>query len=319
MTAVDVVSRMGQIQGVLQQLADIQSGRTAAAGAASSSSASATGSASGATDFASALAAAQGTTGSSGLAGIGTPGAVSATNPNGATGNDVVADAKKYLGVPYVWGGTDPSTGFDCSGLVQHVFKDLGVSVPRLVRDQMNAGQTIPSLAQAKPGDLLVMNGVEHIGIYLGNNQYLHAPVPGQKVSIADIPAGAQFDRIVRVVPATSDVSAVGGSTAATSAASTLNSALTSIMGASALGSDGSDSGLASLLGSSGLGSGSSDTSLSSLLASSGLGSGASDTSLASLLASSGLGGVTPGSANGTNLTDLVAAAQASLVTGASL
>jgi len=296
-TTVDVVSRMGQIQSVLQQLADIQSGRTAA-----SSSASAAGAASGATDFASALAAAQGT---AGISGVGNSSAVTAANPNGATGNDVVADAKKYLGVPYVWGGTDPSTGFDCSGLVQHVFKDLGVSVPRLVRDQMNAGQTIPSLAQAKPGDLLVMNGVEHIGIYLGNNQYLHAPEPGQKVSIAGIPAGAKFDRIVRVVPATSDVSAVGGSTAA-STASTLNSALTSVMGAGALGSDGSDSGLASLLGSGGLGSGTSDTSLSGLLASGGLGS-------------SGIGGSALGGTNGTSLTDLVAAAQASLGTGASL
>ena len=300
MTTVDVVSRMGQIQSVLQQLADIQSGRTAA-----SSSASAAGAASGATDFASALAAAQGT---AGISGVGNSSAVTAANPNGATGNDVAADAKKYLGVPYVWGGTDPSTGFDCSGLVQHVFKDLGVSVPRLVRDQMNAGQTIPSLAQAKPGDLLVMNGVEHIGIYLGNNQYLHAPEPGQKVSIADIPAGAKFDRIVRVVPATSDTSSVGGSTTATatSAASTLNSALTSIMGAGSLGSDGSDSGLASLLGSSGLGSGTSDTSLSGLLASSGLGS-------------SGIGGSALGGTNGTSLTDLVAAAQASLGTGATL
>ena len=213
MTAVDVVSRMGQIQGVLQQLADIQSGRTAAAVRASSSSASATGAASGATDFASALAAAQGSRLFRARRNRHLLEQSPPANPNGATGNDVVADAKKYLGVPYVWGGTDPSTGFDCSGLVQHVFKDLGVSVPRLVRDQMNAGQTIPSLAQAKPGDLMVMNGVEHIGIYLGNNQYLHAPVPGQKVSIADIPAGAQFDRIVRVVPATSDVSAVGGST----------------------------------------------------------------------------------------------------------
>ena len=305
MTAVDVVSRMGQIQSVLQQLADIQSGRTAASSSATSSAAS---SASGATDFASALAAAQGT---AGISGVGTSSAVTAANPNGATGNDVVADAKKYLGVPYVWGGTDPSTGFDCSGLVQHVFKDLGVSVPRLVRDQMNAGQTIPSLAQAKPGDLLVMNGVEHIGIYLGNNQYLHAPEPGQKVSIADLPAGAQFDRIVRVVPATSDVSASGASAGSTtasaaSAASTLNAGLASIMGASAIGADASDSGLASLLGSSGLGSGTSDTSLAGLLASSGLG-GAT------------LGGSTLGSTNGTSLTDLVAAAEASLGTGASL
>jgi hypothetical protein len=253
---------MGQIQGVLQQLADIQSGRPVSAAPGSIAAAGAT---SGASTFASALAAAQGTKGT-----IGTPSAVTAANPNGATGSDVVTDAKKYLGVPYVWGGTDPTSGFDCSGLVQHVFKDLGVSVPRLVRDQMNAGQTVPSLAAAKPGDLLVMNGVEHIGIYLGNNQYLHAPEPGQKVSIADIPAGAQFDRIVRVVPAAADPSAA--------AAGTLNSSLAGMLGSSALGGGSSDS-------------------------------------LASLLASSGLSGT---SRSGSSLTDLVAAARASLLTGAS-
>lgn len=262
MTAIDVVSRMGQIQGVLQQLADIQSGRSVSAAPGSVAAAGAT---AGSATFASALAVAQGAPGT-----IGTPSAVTAANPNGATGADVVADAKKYLGVPYVWGGTDPASGFDCSGLVQHVFKDLGVSVPRLVRDQMNAGQTVASLAAAKPGDLLVMNGVEHIGIYLGNNQYLHAPEPGQKVSIADIPAGAQFDRIVRVVPSAADPSA---------AASTLNSSLAGMLGSSAVGGSSSDS-------------------------------------LASLLASSGLAGT---SSNGSSLTDLVAAARASLVTGASV
>ncbi len=266
MTAIDVVSRMGQIQGVLAQLADIQSGRSVSATSAASGATSAAGSTAGSTTFASVLAAAQGSTGTTGIGS-----AVAAANPNGATGADVVADAKKYLGVPYVWGGTDPASGFDCSGLVQHVFRDLGVSVPRLVRDQMNAGQTVPSLAAAKPGDLLVMNGVEHIGIYLGNNQYLHAPEPGQKVSIADIPAGAQFDRIVRVVPSAADPSLA--------AASTLNSSLAGMLGASALG-------------------------------------GSSGDNLAGLLASSGLAGT---SSSGASLTDLVAAARASLVTGASV
>ena len=225
MTVIDVVSRMGQIQATLQQLSDIQSGRAAAAASVAPTAAAAT-----STAFADALATAQGSVQAvAGSAGIGSASAVTAANPNGATGADVVADAKKYLGVPYVWGGTDPS-GFDCSGLVQHVFKDLGVAVPRLVRDQMNAGQTIPSLDAAKPGDLLVMNGVEHIGIYVGNNKYLHAPEPGQKVQISDIPAGFQFDRIVRVVPSAADPSLAAGE---------VNSQLAGILGASALGGSG--------------------------------------------------------------------------------
>ncbi|MCZ2403315.1 C40 family peptidase [Paenarthrobacter sp. Z7-10] len=267
MTAVDLMSRIGQIQATLSQLASVRAGGAAAlsarptAGATTTAAAAATTTAAAAatttaaaggtssTAFADALAAAQGTADSSGTgagssaisgaissalksgsaaltsgvsrsassAGIGSPAAVTADNPKGATGADVTVAAKKYLGVPYVWGGTDPAVGFDCSGFVQHVFKDLGVSVPRLVRDQMNAGSTVPNLAQAKPGDLLVMNGVEHIGIYLGNNQYIHAPIPGQKVSIAAIPTGFQFDRIVRVVPsAAPDASA--GTTAAAAA-----------------------------------------------------------------------------------------------------
>ncbi|MBT1002802.1 C40 family peptidase [Paenarthrobacter sp. DKR-5] len=124
-----------------------------------------------------------------------------------ATGQAVADDARKYLGVPYVWGGTDPATGLDCSGLVQRVFKDLGVDVPRLVYQQSKAGTSIPSLSQAKPGDLLIMNGFDHIGIYMGNNQYLHAPYPGQNVQIAELPAGFTPDKIVRVVPATAGAS----------------------------------------------------------------------------------------------------------------
>lgn len=119
--------------------------------------------------------------------------------PAGAVdGTDVVADAKKYLGVPYRWGGTDPATGLDCSGLVQRVMKDLGVTVPRTVRDQRNVGQEVGSLAQAKPGDLLVF-GTHHIGIYLGNGKMLHAPHTGDHVKISDVYETPS--RIRRVVP----------------------------------------------------------------------------------------------------------------------
>src|SRR5947209_7152168 len=62
------------------------------------------------------------------------------------TGQSVVDDASRYLGVPYVWGGTDPSTGLDCSGLVQRTYGDLGVSLPRVAADQAKMGTPVASL-----------------------------------------------------------------------------------------------------------------------------------------------------------------------------
>lgn len=142
-----------------------------------------------------------------------------AASTGSATGNDVVEGAKKYLGVPYVWGGTDPKTGLDCSGLVQRVYKDLGIDLPRVAVDQGNAGTTVPNLAAAKPGDLLVMRNGGHIGIYMGNNQYIHAPQPGEKVTIANIPAGAVFDKITRIIPEAPAVTATPASALSSQAA----------------------------------------------------------------------------------------------------
>jgi cell wall-associated NlpC family hydrolase len=119
----------------------------------------------------------------------------------GPTGTDVVADAKKYLGVPYRWGGTNPATGLDCSGLVQRVMKDLGVTMPRTVAQQRNVGQPVDSIADAKPGDLLVF-GSHHIGIYLGQGKMLHAPHTGDHVRVSDVYETPT--RIRRVVPSNS-------------------------------------------------------------------------------------------------------------------
>jgi cell wall-associated NlpC family hydrolase len=96
-----------------------------------------------------------------------------------------VEDAKKYLGVPYVFGGTT-SAGIDCSGLVQRVYKDLGIDVPRLVSGQSTVGTEVPSIAQAQPGDLIVTNGGEHIVIYAGDGKVIHAPSEGRNVSLVD-------------------------------------------------------------------------------------------------------------------------------------
>jgi cell wall-associated NlpC family hydrolase len=105
---------------------------------------------------------------------------------DGVTGDQVAAAAQKYVGVPYVWGGTDPATGMDCSGFVQRVYQDLGISLPRVVHDQMTQGTPVASLAEAKPGDLLIDFGGEHVAIYLGNGKAIDAPEPGKTIQVRD-------------------------------------------------------------------------------------------------------------------------------------
>lgn len=115
------------------------------------------------------------------------PAAALPTSTAGSTaGADVVASAKRYLGVPYRWGGTDPKTGLDCSGFVQRVFADLGVQVPRTVSQQKDAGTPVASLAQAQPGDLLVFDD-SHIGIYAGNGKMVASPKTGDVVKVQDV------------------------------------------------------------------------------------------------------------------------------------
>ncbi len=95
-----------------------------------------------------------------------------------------VGIAEQYLGVPYVWGGASPS-GFDCSGLVMYVYAQLGVSLPHYTVSQYNYPNAVhPSRSQLQPGDLVFFAGLGHVGIYIGNNQFIHAPHTGTFVSI---------------------------------------------------------------------------------------------------------------------------------------
>jgi len=114
--------------------------------------------------------------------------ATTSTTGGTASGEAVVAEAKKYLGVPYVWGGTNPKTGLDCSGLTQLVYGHAGVDLPRVSWQQARTGKPVDGLANARPGDLLAFNSpVDHVAIYLGGNQMIHAPKPGKSVEISDV------------------------------------------------------------------------------------------------------------------------------------
>lgn len=145
-----------------------------------------------------------------------TPGAAGA---GGVTGQDVVEEAKEYLGLPYVWGGTSKEKGVDCSGLVQQVYKSLGYDLPRVSADQARQGTAVASLAEAQPGDLIAWdnssrnNGADHIAIYIGDGKMIEAPRTGLDVRIVDVPS--EPDMIRRIIgtgaPATAGASGTAG------------------------------------------------------------------------------------------------------------
>jgi cell wall-associated NlpC family hydrolase len=106
------------------------------------------------------------------------------TVTNSGDADELIAFAKQYLGVPYVWGGTTPS-GFDCSGFTSYVFRSIGINLPRVSRDQQDVGTRISPYAVQK-GDLVFRGDpAHHVAIYIGGGKVIHAPQTGDVVKIA--------------------------------------------------------------------------------------------------------------------------------------
>lgn len=104
---------------------------------------------------------------------------------------DLILKGLELVGVNYRRGGTNPDFGLDCSGFVQLVFKDaLGLILPRTAREQSQVGDTIDK-SELKPGDLVFFNTMRHafshVGIYLGDNRFLHSPRTGSEVRVEDM------------------------------------------------------------------------------------------------------------------------------------
>ena len=105
----------------------------------------------------------------------------------------VLQRAFTLLGTPYRWGGTSPENGFDCSGLVGYVFRTIGIDLPRVSRAMAGEGTPVTDRNALAEGDLVFFGRrgrVDHVGIYIGNGKFLHAPRTGRDVTVSDLSTG---------------------------------------------------------------------------------------------------------------------------------
>lgn len=131
--------------------------------------------------------------------------------PTGSAGNagsgksqSLLSRAMTLLGTPYRWGGSNPDSGFDCSGLVSYVFRTaLGIELPRVSRDMatLTNGQAIGDRAALTAGDLVFFGRkggrIDHVGIYVGDGRFLHAPSTGKDVRVDSLVTGYWSNRFL--------------------------------------------------------------------------------------------------------------------------
>jgi cell wall-associated NlpC family hydrolase len=98
----------------------------------------------------------------------------------------IVAYAKRFRGIRYVYGGTSPHSGFDCSGFVRFVYAHFGVALPHSSYGDFDRGRRV-SRSSLRPGDLVFFDSVGHVGIYVGNGRFIHAPHSGTRVRIEQL------------------------------------------------------------------------------------------------------------------------------------
>lgn len=131
------------------------------------------------------------------------PSSGSTSSPSGTATSSkakaIISTAKSFLGVPYVWGGQSPS-GFDCSGYIQYVFGKHGVTLPRTAAEQFNVGTSV-SKSNLIPGDLVYFTtykeGPSHVGIFLGNGQFIHASSGKEEVTISSLSSSYYTSRYI--------------------------------------------------------------------------------------------------------------------------
>ena len=121
----------------------------------------------------------------------------SSASSSSGSGSSVVSSATQFVGNPYVWGGTSLTSGADCSGFVQSVYANFGVSLPRTSYEQQNAGYEV-SYADAQPGDLICYGG--HVAIYMGNGQIVHASNARDGIKVSDNAAYRTITSVRRLV-----------------------------------------------------------------------------------------------------------------------
>lgn len=124
------------------------------------------------------------------------PSDAKAARPAGDGGvTTVLQRALALLGTPYRWGGTSPDSGFDCSGLVGYVFRNaLGIELPRVSREMAETGQLVDDRSSLAAGDLVFFGKkgeiVDHVGIYVGDGNFVHAPRAGRDVTVSSLDSG---------------------------------------------------------------------------------------------------------------------------------